>query len=65
MFEFPRKHPGWTEDLEPLRRSVRGFVEREISPFVDGWDEANEFPRELYRKAGEHGLLGIGFPDEY
>lgn len=65
MFEFPRKHPGWTEDLEPLRRSVRSFVEREISPHVDAWDEAGEFPRELYRKAGEHGLLGIGFPDEY
>jgi acyl-CoA dehydrogenase len=65
MFEFPRKHPGWTEDLEPLRRSVRGFVEREISPHVEGWEEAGEFPRELYRKAGEHGLLGIGFPEEY
>jgi acyl-CoA dehydrogenase len=60
-----RKHPGWTEDHEPLRRSIRAFVERELSPNVDAWDEAGEFPRELYRKAGELGLLGLGFPEDY
>jgi acyl-CoA dehydrogenase len=65
MLEFPRKHPGYTEDLVPLRQSLRAFVEREISPYVDAWDEAGEFPRELYRKAGEHGLLGLGFPEEW
>ncbi len=65
MFEFPRKHPGWTEDLEPLRRTLRGFVEREISPHIEAWDEAGEFPRELYQKAGALGLLGLGFPEDY
>jgi acyl-CoA dehydrogenase len=65
MFEFPRKHPGWTAEHEPLRASLRGFVEREISPHIEAWEQAGEFPRELYAKAGEHGLLGLGFPEAY
>src|SRR5260221_9493608 len=34
-------------------------------PHVDQWDEAEEFPRELYRKASAAGLLQLGFPEEY
>ncbi|MFV8753503.1 acyl-CoA dehydrogenase family protein [Nannocystaceae bacterium ST9] len=63
--EFRRRHPGWKPEHEELRRGVRAFVDREIAPFVDAWDEAGEFPRELYRKAAEVGLLGFGFPEEY
>jgi acyl-CoA dehydrogenase len=48
-----------------LRETVRRFVAKEISPFVNEWDEAGSFPRELYAKAAEVGLLGIGFPEEY
>jgi acyl-CoA dehydrogenase len=62
---FARKHPGWTEEHEQLRRTVRGFVDREIVPYVDAWEEAESFPRELYNKAGELGLLGLGFPEAY
>lgn len=62
---FARKHPGWTEDHEQLRRTVRGFVERELEPNINTWEEAGEFPRELYGKAGELGLLGLGFPETY
>ena len=59
------KHPGWTDDHEAIASSIRAFVEREISPHIEQWEEAGEFPRELYPKAGEHGLLGLGFPEEY
>lgn len=45
--------------------SVRKFVEKEISPFVNEWDEAGTFPRELYQKAADIGLLGLGFDDEH
>jgi acyl-CoA dehydrogenase len=62
---FARKHPGWTDEHEQLRRTVRGFVDREIIPYVDAWEEAESFPRELYRKAGEIDLLGLGFPEAY
>src|SRR5690554_8084096 len=63
--EFARKHPGWTDEHEQLRRTVRGFVERELAPHVEAWEEAGEFPRDLYRKAGDLGLLGLGFPEQY
>ncbi len=46
-----------------VRDSVRRFVEREILPHVADWEEAEAFPRELYRKAGEAGILGIGYPE--
>ena len=35
-----------------VRDSVRRFVEREILPHINEWEEAEEFPRELYLKAG-------------
>src|SRR5260370_41590775 len=44
---------------------MRRFVAREIEPYAHEWDEAGEFPRELYVKTSEIGLLGLGFPEEY
>jgi len=46
-----------------FRASVRRFVEREIAPHVDAWDEAGSFPRELYAKAADAGLIGLGYPE--
>lgn len=48
-----------------LRESLRRFVAREIAPHANAWDEAGGFPRELYARAAEVGLLGLGFPEEY
>ncbi|RPO27842.1 acyl-CoA dehydrogenase family protein [Pseudomonas aeruginosa] len=48
-----------------IRDSVRRFVEREVLPYIDEWEEAEEFPRELYLKAGAAGILGIGYPEAY
>ena len=48
---------------DAFRASVRRFVEREIAPFVDAWDEAGTFPRELYAKAAGAGLLSLGYPE--
>ena len=50
---------------EQFRAMLRDWVAREIAPFVNEWDEAETFPRELYRKASEIGLLGMGYPEEY
>lgn len=47
------------------RRSVRGFVDKEIMPFVEDWEEAGRIPRELFKKAKAAGMLGIGYPTEY
>jgi acyl-CoA dehydrogenase len=54
----------YTEEHDAFREQVRKFVEREIAPHIEAWEEANEFPRELYRKAGDLGLLGMRFPEE-
>jgi acyl-CoA dehydrogenase len=47
------------------RQTVRKFVEREIRPFIQEWEEAGRFPRALYDKAGAAGILGIGYPEAY
>lgn len=55
----------YTSDHEQFRDMVRAFVSREVAPYVNEWDEAEEFPRALYAKAAELGILGIGYPQEY
>lgn len=57
--------PHLTESHEAWRRTVRGFVEKEIAPHVNAWDEEGKFPRELHRRAAEIGLIGLGFPENY
>jgi len=61
-----RLNPAWygPEHLA-LRETLRRFVAKEITPHVDAWDEAGTFPRELYARAADVGLLGLGFPEEY
>jgi acyl-CoA dehydrogenase len=54
-----------TEEHATLRRSIRAFAEREIAPNARAWEEAGEFPRELYKKAAESEVLGIGYSDAY
>lgn len=41
------------------------FTDKEIRPYAHEWEEAGEFPRELYKKAADAGLLGTGFAEEY
>jgi len=57
--------PFEAEEHRIFRESVRRFVDNEIEPYVADWDEAGEFPRELYRRAADAGILGLGFPEEY
>ena len=55
----------YNESHDAWRQELRKFVSREIVPFVEEWEEAGEFSRELYKKAGEFGLLGMGYPEKY
>jgi acyl-CoA dehydrogenase len=61
----PGKSPFFTEEHEAFRAVVRRFVAKEIEPFAGQWDEDGEFPRDLYRKAADIGLLGLGFPEAF
>ncbi|HEY9065989.1 MAG TPA: acyl-CoA dehydrogenase family protein [Burkholderiaceae bacterium] len=54
-----------TAEHDAFRDGVRRFVARELAPHVEAWDEAGSFPRTLYRRAAELGLLGLGYPDAY
>ena len=57
--------PFYNAEHLAFREVMRRFVEREIEPHAHRWDEAEEFPRELYLKAADIGLLGLGFPEEF
>ena len=53
------------EARSALVDTVERFARTEIAPHVSAWDAAGEFPRSLYRRAAELGLLGVGYPEEY
>ncbi|NIJ11790.1 acyl-CoA dehydrogenase [Saccharomonospora amisosensis] len=55
--------PFATPERVELRRTVRRFVENEVLPHLDDWERAGELPRDLHRKAGDIGLLGVSFPE--
>jgi acyl-CoA dehydrogenase len=63
MFNLPPRHEYFSPDHQRLRETVRQFVEREIAPHANAWDEQGTFPRDLYRKAAALGLTGIGYPE--
>jgi alkylation response protein AidB-like acyl-CoA dehydrogenase len=51
------------EQIE-LRKSIREFAEAEIAPHVLEWDEAQTFPLEVIKKAGQLGIMGAIFPED-
>lgn len=53
-----------TEEHAQLRETVRRFSQKHIAPHANAWEEAEEFPRELYPTAAEAGLLGISYATE-
>lgn len=57
--------PFFTESHHAWRRELRKFIDREIAPHVDAWDEAGFVPRDVFLKAGAFGLLGAGYPEKY
>lgn len=60
----PPLSPYYTEDHEAFRAQVRRFVEKECIPNIDRWEQAEELPRELHKKAAEAGIMGVGYPED-
>ena len=54
-----------SENQLMIAQMVRNFAEKEIRPHVMNWDESQEFPREVFRKMGELGLMGVLVPEAY
>jgi len=53
-----------TDEHRALREQIRRWAATEIQPHAHAWEEAEEFPLELYRKAADAEILGIGYPEE-
>ncbi len=63
MFDRPRTV--FTAEHEQFRHSVRRFVEAELAPHAETWDAAGIVPRDVWRAAGEAGLLCCDVAEEY
>jgi isovaleryl-CoA dehydrogenase len=63
--DFPTLNFDLGETAEQLRHSVRGFTSDKIAPMAAELDRSNTFPRELWPKLGELGVLGITVEEEY
>lgn len=57
-------HP-FNEDHELLRHSFREFVKHEIAPYIEQWEADKHCDREVFRKMGESGFLGVTYPEEF
>jgi acyl-CoA dehydrogenase len=60
-----RPAPPFGDEHEELRDSVRGFIERELTPHAQQWEEDRWFPDEVFPKLATQGLLGLKYPTEY
>jgi len=63
--EYPMLNFDLGETADQLRASVRGFTADEIAPIAAEIDRSNEFPRALWPKLGDMGLLGVTVEEEY
>ncbi|MBL8333797.1 MAG: acyl-CoA dehydrogenase family protein [Rubrivivax sp.] len=65
MLDQPPLPHYFSPEHEAFRATLREFVAREITPHVNEWDEAEGFPRELYRRVAAIGALGLGYDEAY
>jgi len=63
MTDFPEIV--WKQEYEEIRQWAREFTQREIAPLAEKIDRSDEYPRDLSRKMGQYGLLGLNLPHEY
>ncbi|HEX3519906.1 MAG TPA: acyl-CoA dehydrogenase family protein [Solirubrobacteraceae bacterium] len=57
--------PPFFDEHEELRTSARGFIERELSPYAQQWEDERWFPDEVFGKLAAQGLLGLKYPESY
>ncbi len=62
--EGARRHLIFTDEHEDLRESMQAWVQKELTPHRNEWEETL-WPSEVMRRAGELGFLGLCFPEEY
>ncbi|MFN9279545.1 MAG: acyl-CoA dehydrogenase family protein, partial [Betaproteobacteria bacterium] len=62
---YPPTAPLDTPEHNEFRATVRRFVEEEVTPFHTQWERDGQVPREIWKRAGELGLLCLTVPEEY
>lgn len=55
----------FSDEHELFRQTVRDFVQKEVVPYINEWEEKEELPRSVFKRMGELGFLGINFPEAY
>lgn len=63
---IPNMHSYYfTEEHETFRQGLRQFLDKEVKPFIDQWEEAGQIPKEVWKKFGDMGYLGLNYPEQY
>lgn len=55
----------FTEEHELFRDSLRSFIQKEVLPNINEWEEQQRIPRSIWKKMGDMGFLGLSYPEEY
>jgi alkylation response protein AidB-like acyl-CoA dehydrogenase len=55
----------FSPEHDELRASIRAFVESELAPHAQEWEEQKDYPDWVFRRMGELGYLGLAYPEEY
>lgn len=55
----------FTEEHAIFRQGLKDFLQKEVIPFVDKWEDKQQIPKDIWRKFGEMGYLGLNVPEEY
>ena len=55
----------YTTTHEEKRKEIKSFFNQEVQPYINEWEKNKEIPKSIWKKMGEKGYLGFGFPEEY
>ena len=55
----------FSEEHEMFRKSLRDFLKREVKPNLNKWENDGKIPKEIWKKMGKMGFLGLSYPEKY
>ncbi len=53
------------EEHEMFRQGLKAFLDKEVKPYIDTWEEEGRIPKEVWKKFGDMGYLGLNFEEKY
>lgn len=55
----------FTEEHELFRQGLKEFLQKEVAPHIDEWEEEQRIPKEIWKKFGDMGYMGLNYPEQY